>query len=152
MNSRQCFTSLVFSTFLVLCLPGAQCDEMSFCRDPNICYECDSRYEPFCQDVFNATERALRTVPCNGKCVKLKHLYEDKLYYLRTCIHSIKQNIYIRYTVDVCYEDDDVGALCMCDGHYCNRAGSVYFFDNFTFNIFLSYLCIYSINFFLKMF
>ncbi len=116
------FENLVIFAILLINIRYVSTEALVQSRDPNLCYECDSRFEPYCEDTFNITENRVRIVPCNGRCAKVKHWYEDKFFFKRACINSIKKDIYIRYTIDVCYYDDENGKFCLCDDHFCNNA------------------------------
>ena len=96
------------------------------CRKKIDCFECDSRFDPRCGDAFNLTRETGIISLCDDYCVKLKHMFENKYYYLRTCADSLKK-IYIKKT-DVCYttRTADSGSLCFCDQDLCNKANSLY--------------------------
>lgn len=110
-------TLILISVCSVLGNPDTQC-----CRKKIYCYECDSRNDPRCGDSFNLTRDTGVLVPCNDFCVKLKHIYENKYHYLRTCADTLKE-IYIKKT-EVCYttRSHDKGSLCFCEQDLCNSA------------------------------
>jgi hypothetical protein len=114
--------SLVIFAILVAIVRHVSTEALVQSRDPNLCYECDSRFEPYCEDTFNTTDTRVRIIPCNGRCAKLKHWHEEKFYYKRACINSMKKYTLIRYTVEVCYADEENGYFCLCDDHFCNHA------------------------------
>ena len=115
-----CYALLVISTLAVTANSDSQC-----CRKKIACFECDSRYDPRCGDSFNLTRDTGMVVMCDDYCVKLKHIHENKLHYLRTCADTLKE-IYIKKT-EVCYTTRSQlsGSLCFCEQDLCNRGSSM---------------------------
>ena len=92
------------------------------CRKRIECFECDSRYNPNCNDAFNQTRENGNFVYCNDLCVKLRHYYENQFYYIRSCADQFK-NILIKKT-EVCYSTrkKDGSYLCFCGHDRCNTS------------------------------
>ena len=92
------------------------------CRKRFECFECDSRYNPGCNDAFNQTRENGNFVYCNDLCVKLRHKYENTFYYIRSCADQFK-NVLIKKT-EVCYSTrkKDGSYLCFCGHDRCNKA------------------------------
>lgn len=146
----------VFIVLSVFCSQWTKAEPINFCRDPVNCFECDSRYDKNCDDPYNVTQG--RTVKCNGKCIKVKHLYHPNgnrdlpgtYYTTRTCLsEEAKKNIEIRYTVDVCYTTMGLndGNFCLCDGSFCNQAAPS---SSFTRSLFMN--CLYFFLIYLYLF
>lgn len=120
-NNYRCLMLLLIliaSSHLVSSNPDSQC-----CRKKIECFECDSRYDARCEDGFvrNITDSFIH---CDDLCVKLKHVVNQKTYYIRTCADTIK-NIQIKKT-DVCYTSKEGGFLCFCDQDRCNHAAPLH--------------------------
>jgi hypothetical protein len=137
-------TLLILVTSL-LSVKAASNSDTQCCRKRIECFECDSRFDSRCGDSFNLTRETGMIVPCDDYCVKLKHKYGNRYYYVRTCAETLKR-IYIKKT-DVCYttRTNDGGHLCFCDQELCNSAIRTSYFlkiyDNrIHLNLTLSYL------------
>jgi hypothetical protein len=119
-----CFKSSFITVVLIISLvPQALgTTDSQCCRKKIYCFECDSRIDPRCGDSFNLTRDTGTLVPCNDFCVKLKHIYDNKYHYLRTCADTLKE-IYIKKT-EVCYTTRSMekGSLCFCEQDLCNTA------------------------------
>lgn len=121
------------------------------CRKRIECFECDSRFNPGCNDPFNQTRESGNLIYCNDLCVKLRHKYENTYYYIRSCADQFK-NILIKKT-EVCYSTrkKDGSYLCFCGHDRCNRSYIVRrefsLFNLLTFTILLNNL---NQNYFIK--
>ncbi|CAG7823873.1 unnamed protein product [Allacma fusca] len=93
------------------------------------CYDCDSRYDPYCADPFNKTlppENKPATRLCRGCCIKFLHKIPNNTggveeYVQRSCTENIIINYFM---VDhVCMgEGKGRGKMCFCEDNYCNAA------------------------------
>lgn len=115
--------AVLLTLFAFITLITANSDS-NCCRKKVHCYECDSRFDPRCGDTFNLTRDSSTIVVCDDYCVKLKHIYENKYHFLRTCATSLK-SVYIKKT-EVCYatRSTDKGSLCFCEQDLCNSSWS----------------------------
>ncbi|XP_021950930.1 protein quiver isoform X1 [Folsomia candida] len=89
-----------------------------------LCYDCDSRYDPYCGDPFNYTlpqELRPMTKVCHGCCVKFVHRFPDGEWVQRSCTENIIINYFM---VDhVCMgEGKGHGKMCFCESNLCNEA------------------------------
>jgi len=121
------FESNVSSTFILLIMTLLASNVTSSlddqcCRKRIECFECDSRFNPGCNDAFNQTRENGNFVYCNDLCVKLRHKYENTFYYIRSCADQFK-NVLIKKT-EVCYSTrkKDGSYLCFCGHDRCNQA------------------------------
>jgi hypothetical protein len=94
------------------------------CRRRINCYNCDSRTDEKCGDMFNQTGVPFEA--CDDLCVKIKYKHGDSYYYVRSCADALKK-ISIKKT-EVCYSTraKSGGHLCFCEQDLCNHADSLF--------------------------
>ena len=102
-RNENCFVHLLDSNVLLIFLVAflqqqnsvSSSSDDQCCRKRIECFECDSRYNPGCNDAFNQTRENGNFVYCNDLCVKLRHKYENTFYYIRSCADQFK-NVLIK--------------------------------------------------------
>jgi len=114
------FSAIIFPLF-------SNTDGADECRTQRLlCYDCDSRYDPYCGDPFNRSlPQELRPPAkvCHGCCVKFVHKFPDSEWVQRSCTENIIINYFM---VDhVCMnEGKGHGQMCFCEHNLCNGGPS----------------------------
>ncbi|ODN01787.1 Protein quiver, partial [Orchesella cincta] len=95
------FSAIIFPLF-------SNTDGADECRTQRLlCYDCDSRYDPYCGDPFNRSlPQELRPPAkvCHGCCVKFVHKFPDN----HVCMNEGKGH----------------GQMCFCEHNLCNGGPS----------------------------
>lgn len=120
---------LTFNLFIILLIATLTmyCDasDSQCCRKRINCYNCDSRTDPKCGDIFNKTGAPMEF--CDDLCVKLRYKHGDNYYFIRSCADTLK-TISLKKT-EVCYttRTKNSGHLCFCEADLCNNSNKFKF-------------------------